>query len=179
MAKKNSSERLLKKAEAALASGDDTGAKLAMSIGFFIVSSDLMYRIAQSKIEIAKPTAQGTWAEIKDLADIRNVTSAISNITELFNSVVPKLNIDLADKDQGMWDFRITCAGMGLLTGGMALYIANHPELITKSLDTVKDISVGAMNFAGATVNLATQGLQAGTDVLVGAGQTAVGTATK
>jgi hypothetical protein len=143
---------LMDRASEALLSNDDTGAKIAIGIGTFIVVTDLSYRAMHIKVSIPRPQGPGFLSDLKDpLAwaatqvagpvglggyEIYKNWDYVSN---LYNSVMPKIDISTAmDPNKGMWDMKITMMGMGLVAAGVAMWIANHPEIVMEGIKFVK-----------------------------------------
>lgn len=155
-------EKLIAGAQAKIAEGlTDETAKACITAGIFVVVSDLSYRgydigsqllpeIVQEINEIGKvnPAANAETAVTElfsiaknargPFASIQGIKQAYTSITKAFNQAksdiekAGSVDIKIADS-KGLWDFRITAMGFGLLSSGLALYIANHPELVERA----------------------------------------------
>lgn len=144
---------LIAKAQTGLLNGDDTAAKLAVAVGAFIVSSDMGYRVAGTKIDIDMPE----WSDFVPRSTVEAATlgSGLATIGAgvgfigvgyyLYRTtqrLIPKLDVQVGT---GLWDWEITACGMGLISAGLALYLMNHPELIeavvTGARDSVTDVT--------------------------------------
>lgn len=143
---------LMDRASDALMGQDDTGAKIAIGIGTFIVVSDLSYRATKIKITIPEAKSPGLLKDLKDPIAWGSLIAAgpvglggyeiykhWDYASSLYNTVMPRIDLSSAqDPDAGLWDIKITTIGMGLVAAGVALWIANHPEIVLEGVKFVK-----------------------------------------
>jgi hypothetical protein len=130
-------ESLMAQVQDSITSSNDDAAKVMISAGGFIVVADLSYRIATTKVKITLP-------EFSEIAP-NNLKELFIPFFNLYQLVLENVEIQ---KGEGLWDWKITCCGMGILAGGIGLLIANHPEWISETIDAAQRVITEAKEFA-------------------------------
>lgn len=141
--------------------GDDRAAIMAMAAGCFIVISDLTFRVCKAKIEVKLPTLSSLYEDQKEFwrADAsNNLTRLLKETTDVFMGLLPKIKIELPE--DGLWDFKITCAGMGLFSAGVTMYLAAHPEYYLKTLEVGQSLAREYMDNMTELIKKATPSME-------------------
>lgn len=128
-------DKMIRDAQKSIDEGTDEAAKKLITIGTFMVTTDLLYRASTMEVKIKLP--QFDFANIKTgLGLVRAATDLVTEILDFAK------NIDVEIKSESLWPWWVTCVAAGAVVSGVSLLIANHPEWFEKALAATKSAIV-------------------------------------